>query len=166
MEVRTKRRIAAIAFIATILLGPAVSFGGIATSKLVADLLREVNVQREIVGKQTLRLNTRLNAAAQKHAKNMSEYNFFGHLSPDGRGVTERVTEEGYFWRAIAENIGAGLSSPKSTVTAWMNSRVHRDNLLNGEFNEVGIGYFQPLQNETKPRYSHYWVIVFGGRSK
>lgn len=163
---RTKRRIAAFTFIATILFGPAVAIGGIEKTTLIAELLREVNIQREHNGKQPLRLNSRLTAAAQKHAKNMSENNFFGHLSPDGHGVMERVTEEGYLWRAIAENISAGLSSPKFTVTAWMNSRDHRANLLNGEFNEVGIGYFQPLQNETKPRYSHYWVIVFGGRSR
>ncbi len=163
---RTKRRIAAFTFIATILFGPAVAIGGIERTTLIAELLREVNIQRKHNGKQPLRLNSRLTAAAQKHAKNMSENNFFGHLSPDGYGVMERVTKEGYLWRAIAENIGAGLSSPKFTVTAWMNSRDHRANLLNGEFNEVGIGYFRPLQNETKSRYSHYWVIVFGGRSR
>lgn len=163
---RTKKRIAAFTFIATILLGPAFAIEGVERPTLIAELLREVNTQRELNGKQPLRLNSRLTGAAQKHAENMSENDFFDHLSPDGRGVMERVTKEGYHWRAIAENIGAGLSSPKSTVTAWMKSRGHRDNLLNGEFNEVGIGYFQPLQNETKPRYSHYWVIVFGERSR
>ena len=104
---RTKRRIAAFTFIATILFGPAVAIGGIERTTLIAELLREVNIQREHNGKQPLRLNSRLTAAAQKHAKNMSENNFFGHLSPDGHGVTERVTKEGYLWRAIAENIGS-----------------------------------------------------------
>ena len=159
---RIKLGIAVLSFLATILLGPFIAFGGIERPTLISDLLREVNFQRKLSGKQPLRLNSRLTAAAQKHAKNMSKNNFFDHRSPDGRKVMERVAEEGYPWRLIAENIGAGLSLPKSIVKVWMNSRDHRDNLLSGEFNEIGIGYFQPLQNERKPSYSHYWVIVFG----
>ena len=163
---RTKWRIAAFTFIATIFFGPAVAIGGIERTTLIAELLREVNVQRELSGKPPLRLDNQLTAAAQKHAKNMSKIFFFDHLSPDGRGVVERVTEEGYPWRAIAENIGAGLSFPKSMVKAWMNSRDHRDNLLSGEFNDVGIGYSQPLKNEREFSHSDYWVLVFGARSK
>ena len=140
--------------------------GGIERPTLIAELLQEVNTQRELNGKQPLRLNSRLTAAAQKHAKNMSENDFFDHLSPDGRGVMERVTEEGYYWRAIAENIGAGLSLPKSMLKAWMSSRDHQNNLLSSEFDDIGICYFQPIQNETMPTYAHYWVVVFGKRSQ
>ena len=163
---RTKLHIAALAFLATILLGPVIAVGGNERPTLIAEVLREVNVQRELSGKQPLRLDNRLTAAAQKHAKNMSEIFFFDHLSPDGRGVVERVTEEGYPWRVIAENIGAGLPLPKSMVKAWMNSRDHRNNLLSDDFNDVGIGYCQPFKNERKPSHSHYWVLVFGARSK
>ena len=163
---QTKRRLATFTFIATILHGPAVAIGGIERPTLIAELLQEVNTQRELNGKQPLRINSRLTAAAQKHAKNMSENDFFDHLSPDGRGVMERVTKEGYYWRAIAENIGAGLSSPKSMLKAWMSSRDHQNNLLSSEFDDIGIGYFQPIQNETRPTYAHYWVVVFGKRSQ
>ena len=165
-EVRTKLYIAALVFLAFILLGPVIAVGSNERPTLIAELLREVNIHRELGGKPPLRLDNRLTAAAQKHAKNMSEIFFFDHLSPDGRGVVERVTEEGYPWGVIAENIGAGLSSPKSMVKAWMNSQDHRDNLLSGEFNDVGIGYSQPLKNESKLSHSHYWVLVFGARSK
>ena len=166
LEVQTKLPIAALAFLAIILLGPVIASGGIERQTLIVELLREVNLQRELSGKPPLRLDNRLTAAAQKHAKNMSEIFFFDHLSPDGRGVVERVTEEGYPWRVIAENIGAGLSSPKSMVKAWMNSQDHRDNLLSGEFNDVGIGCSKPLKNDRKLGHSHYWVLVFGARSK
>ena len=166
LVVRTKLHTAASAVLATLLLGAVIAVGGTERPTLIAELLREVNVQRELSGKPPLRLDNQLTAAAQKHAKNMSKIFFFDHLSPDGRGVVERVTEEGYPWRAIAENIGAGLSFPKSMVKAWMNSRDHRDNLLSGEFNDVGIGYSQPLKNEREFSHSDYWVLVFGARSK
>ena len=163
---RTKLHIAALALLATILLGPVIAVGGNERPTLIAELLREVNIRRELSGKQPVRLNRLLTAAAQKHAQDMSENFFFDHLSPDGRGVVERVTAQGYPWRVIAENIGAGLSSPNSMVAAWMNSRDHRANLLSGEFNDVGIGYSQLIKSERKLSHSYYWVLVFGARYK
>ena len=77
LEVRTKLHIAALAFLAIILLGPVIASGGTERQTLIAELLREVNLQRELSGKPPLRLDNRLTAAAQKHAKNMSEIFFF-----------------------------------------------------------------------------------------
>ena len=79
---RTKRRIAAFTFIATILFGPAVAIGGIEKTTLIAELLREVNIQREHNGKQPLRLNSRLTTQPKTHKKHVGKYPF-GHLSPD-----------------------------------------------------------------------------------
>ena len=74
---QTKLPIAALAFLAIILLGPVIASGGIERQTLIAELLREVNLQRELSGKPPLRLDNRLTAAAQKHANNMSEIFFF-----------------------------------------------------------------------------------------
>ena len=66
----------------------------------------------------------------------------------------------------IAENLAAGMSSPESTVQSWMTSPGHRDNMLNREYLEAGVGYVTPMPGGKRPRYSHYWVIVFGARSR
>ena len=64
------------------------------------------------------------------------------------QGVTfiDRIEAAGYMRGAhswiVGENLvwGSGpLSTPQSLVTAWMNSPPHRENLLRGRFNQIGI---------------------------
>ena len=47
-----------------------------------------------------------------------------------------------------------------------MTSPGHRDNMLNREYLEAGVGYTTPKPGGIRPRYSHYWVVVFGARSR
>ena len=163
---RPDRRLVALAVLALAIFAPTFSHADTERTRLIDGLLHEVNMHRALNGAGPLRLNKRLSAAAQKYAEDMAKRDFFDHRSPDGRGYQERITSEGYPWRAIAENLGAGLSSPKSTTDAWMTSPGHRENMLNREYNDAGIGYFRPTGNGKRPRYSHYWVIVFGARSR
>ena len=137
-----------------------------AHKRIVDRALKHLNQQRAMNGAAPLTLNTRLSDAAQKHAEDMSRRDFLDHRSPDGRGLQDRVASAGYPWRAIAENLAAGQSTPESAVQSWMTSPNHRDNMLNRDFLEAGIGYAVPSGEGKRPRYSHYWVVVFGARSR
>ncbi len=137
-----------------------------ALNRTIDRVLKHVNVQRAMNGERPLVLNARLSDAAQKHAEDMARRDFLDHRSPDGRGLQDRIASVGYPWRVIAENLAAGFSSPESTVESWMTSPDHRDNMLNREYMEAGIGYATPPPDGKKPRYSHYWAIVFGARSR
>ena len=49
-------------------------------------------------------------------------------------------SDQGY---ELGENIDCAteyLATPAATVSAWMNSPEHRENILNGEYRETGIG--------------------------
>ena len=163
---RSDRLIARLAAAALVVFTPGLSYADAETARQIDTLLREVNMQRALKGVRPLKLDKRLGAAARKHARHMAMRDFLDHRSPSGRGFQEQVSSEGYPWRAIAENIGAGLSSPESTVDAWMTSPSHRDNMLNRDFNDAGIGYFRPTGEGKRPRYSHYWVILFGAQAR
>ena len=72
--------------------------------------------------------------------------NYFSHTTPRG-SVRRANPHDGYVQRSetymIGENIDCAtlyLASPAATVTAWMNSPEHRENILNGEYSETGIG--------------------------
>jgi uncharacterized protein YkwD len=125
-----------------------------------------VNQHRAMNGATPLAMNARLSDAAQKHSEDMARRDFVDHRSPDGRALQDRVASVGYPWRAIAENLAAGMSSPESTVQFWMTSPSHRDNMLSRDYLEAGIGYAVPQEGGKQPRYSHYWVVVFGARSR
>jgi uncharacterized protein YkwD len=137
-----------------------------ARHRIVERVLKQVNYQRAIKGVGPLNQNVRLTDAAQKHAENMVRRDFVGHRSPDGRALQDRVASAGYPWRAIAENLAAGLSSPAKTVQSWMTSPDHRDNMLGQDYREVGIGFAVPGDEGKRPRYRYYWVVVFGARSR
>jgi uncharacterized protein YkwD len=137
-----------------------------ALNRTIDQVLKHVNLQRAMNGERPLTLDRRLTDAAQKHAEDMARRDFIDHQSPDGRGLQDRTASTGYPWRAIAENLAAGLSSPRSTVESWMTSPGHRDNMLSREYQEAGVGYATPAPGGKRPRYSHYWVVVFGAKSR
>ena len=83
---------------------------------------------------------------------------FFSHTSSDGSTVGERVTNQGYSWSWVGENIYAGSSAtPQSAFDWWMNSAPHRANLLSPNYTDIGIGYIY----EPNSLYKGYFTAVF-----
>ena len=119
------------------------------------ELLNQVNQERNQAGVKTLRLNSTLSIAAQKHAENMIATETFEHTI-NGKSVGDRATEAGYNWGRIGENIASGQDSVTMVMTTWMNSTGHRKNILKAEFEELGIGYAEDAEG------TPYWVQVFG----
>lgn len=76
--------------------------------------------------------------AAYIHTLDMVENNFFNHIGSDGLRVSNRVTNVGYSWNYVGENIAAGYLSPESVVDGWLNSPGHCRNIMNENFEEFG----------------------------
>lgn len=105
--------------------------------------------------------NPTLATAARRYAGYMASANFFSHSGPDGSTMTSRIEAAGYRpWTFVAENLGAGQSSPEQVVDGWMNSPGHRANILSPKVREIGVGYAY----QAGSRYGHYWAQEFGSR--
>jgi uncharacterized protein YkwD len=106
-----------------------------------------LNQQRAANGIGPLVENAALTTASAGYSQRMVAQGFFGHESPDGGTLVQRLTEVGYLgdddaW-VVGENIGwgqASLATARSMVTAWMNSPGHRENLLSADYSQVGLG--------------------------
>jgi uncharacterized protein YkwD len=106
-----------------------------------------LNQQRAAQGVGPLAENAELSSASPGYSQRMVAQSFFAHESPDGGTLVGRLTGAGYLggddaW-VVGENIGWGqgtLATPRSMVDAWMNSPGHRENLLSGDYTEVGLG--------------------------
>lgn len=98
-----------------------------------------------------VRWNTKLAAAAYRHAKDMSDNNFFAHKGSNGSKIGKRVTNVGYDWQAVSENIAKGQRSMEEVMTAWKNSPGHCKNMMNPIYTEMGMA-----------RVGNVWVQVFG----
>jgi hypothetical protein len=127
-------------------------------SQFDAELLRLTNAERTQRGLSALTLNAQLGQAAQHHAADMAQQNYFSHTGKNGSSMGDRVKATGYRYSYAGENIATGQQTPAAVLNAWMNSEGHRKNILSPNFTEIGFGYSYSAQSD----YGHYWVQVFG----
>jgi len=107
-----------------------------------------LNAERKANGLGRLRAHRQLQAAAQTYAGAMVAGGFFGHVSPTGSTLEQRIRQgtrylAGALRYEIGENLAWGqgaLASPRAIVAAWMASPGHRANILRAAFREIGIG--------------------------
>ncbi|KAF4033882.1 putative SCP domain-containing protein [Phytophthora infestans] len=55
------------------------------------------------------------------------------HDGSDGSSMSERITQAGYDWSAVAENVAAGQVDVDAVMVAWINSPEHLENIM-GEY--------------------------------
>ncbi len=120
------------------------------------------NLERTQRGLSPLVPNQDLNEAAQTHSENMAFQDFFSHTGIDGTDAGDRITDEGYQFSAWAENIAAGYTEAEAVVEGWMNSPSHRENILNPDLKEIGVGYEFFANDTGDTNHNHYWTQVFG----
>ncbi|MEQ4203816.1 CAP domain-containing protein [Actinopolymorpha sp. B17G11] len=112
------------------------------------EVVRLTNVERAEEGCGPLRADDRLRTAARGHSKDMAERGYFDHTSPEGTTPWDRMRAAGYDAPG-GENIAMGYPTPESVVDAWMDSRGHRENILNCRFEAIGVGVY--FGNERGP---------------
>lgn len=103
-------------------------------------LLTLHNNARENHGLKPFCVHPALQKAARAHSKDMIQHDYFSH---DTRGRNEdpctRIRRFGYRSSYCTENIGYN-ATPEGVFRSWMRSSIHRPNILDGRFHEIGIG--------------------------
>ncbi|WP_036708782.1 CAP domain-containing protein [Paenibacillus pinihumi] len=120
------------------------SNGGTATeqSKFEAEVVRLVNVERGKAGLKPLASDSALARVALDKAKDMYNNHYFSHTSPTYGSPFDMMTQYGIKYSYAGENIASGQQSPAQVMNDWMNSQGHRENILNANFNKIGVGYY------------------------
>lgn len=110
-----------------------------------------------------LQQDSALRCAARYHSKDMAERGFFDHVNPSGESAADRVNATGYPWVRLGENIALGHSTPRAVVNAWLSSFGHCRNLLEPQFTDLGVGFYDSgnTHNGTTSR-GLYWTQKFG----
>lgn len=115
-----------------------------------------INQMRAQAGLPPLAINPLLNLAAQNHVNDMVANHNYSHTGIDGSNVRQRVQRTGYSTTSWVSENWVSVSDPAMAIQWWMNSYVHRTNILNGNWHELGIGAgFQPSNNQ------YIFVAVF-----
>jgi len=131
------------------------------------ELLASINAARAHArrcGSQTyppappLRLDVQLTRAAERHARDMLEHDFFDHRGSDGSTPGSRAQAAGYRFHALGENIAEGSENVEQAVRAWLASPGHCANIMDRSFQQTGFAF--AVNRRGAPRI--YWVEDFG----
>jgi len=98
-----------------------------------------------------------LEDVAYAHSQDMGDYNYFSHTGSDGLTVADRVSNAGYGWSALGENIAAGQQTIDIVIAAWLDSPGHCANIMRSVYTEFGAGIYRVDGSD----YSIYWTQVF-----
>lgn len=125
-------------------------------------LFELVNKERAKADLPALRPHPLLFKAARAHAANMAKQRKMEH-NLDGKRPAQRVEETGYDWGKVAENLITADQTDvplKKIVKGWMDSKIHRENILLKDINETGLGIATNAKGEI------YYAQVFARQRK
>lgn len=117
-------------------------------------VLDSTNAERKKADVPPLKASPQLFAAARAHSKNMAAQDKLDHTLDD-KAFTDRITAAGYPYSHAGENVAWNAQSPKAAVAQWMESELHKANMLNNDYTEIGIGMAKNAKGEL------YWTQVF-----
>jgi uncharacterized protein YkwD len=129
-----------------------------------------LNKQRAKSGVSKLRRHRELDKPSAKHSKLMVRDKCFEHVCPGEDDLDERIA--GYLAEAAGgygygENIAWGsgeLGSPRNIVRSWMKSEGHRRNILDPDFEHIGIGIVWGSPSSTVGGKAGTYTTDFGYR--
>jgi uncharacterized protein YkwD len=125
-------------------------------------ILDAINQARANAGRGALTLSLELSAAALEHSTDMACNHYVDHTGSDGSTWFSRVAAQGYAnYNSARENIYVGHpefgGTPDGAMTWWMNSQVHRDNILFEAVTQIGIGMVTWPGSD----WGGYYTVVF-----
>ena len=127
-----------------------------------------INTERAVHGFGKLARRHALQKAGQVHAKTMVATDCLAHRCQGEDDLETRLQRAGYFegaesWQ-FAENTGCGLSA-QAMVDGWMDVRFHRINILDKDFDDIGVGVVHKrVEAKCDPGFATF-AVVFGHRN-
>ncbi|MBQ1096579.1 CAP domain-containing protein [Streptomyces sp. b94] len=104
-----------------------------------AQVLKLVNDERAKVGCSPVAANSALRELAEDFSQAMAEQGFFDHTDPSGATPWDRAEAAGISSLG-GENIARGQADAQAVMDAWMASPGHKANILNCDFQTLGVG--------------------------
>ncbi|WP_419180502.1 CAP domain-containing protein [Bacillus salipaludis] len=108
--------------------------------KQIFDLTNVLRVRHDL---KPLLWDEKTAKAAYGHSKDMAKNNDFSHTSKKFGTLSDRLKSAKVVYQAAGENIAANYIDGPASVEGWLNSKGHRDSMLNKDFTHIGVGVFQ-----------------------
>jgi len=115
-----------------------------------SELVELANKERMASGLKPLVINQQLVQAAQNKAEDMFNKDYFAHTSPVGVAPWYWLEKAGYKYTAAGENLARNFTDSNYVHQAWMDSSSHKANILNKNYQEIGIAVVEGELNGEK----------------
>ncbi|WP_274652531.1 CAP domain-containing protein [Paenibacillus humicola] len=116
--------------------------GDVSQSNFASQVISLVNQERAKAGLSALSSDALLTKVALDKAKDMYTNNYFDHNSPTYGSPFDMMRAYGVQYSYAGENIAKGQRSPQEVMNDWMNSSGHRANIMNANYNKIGVAYY------------------------
>lgn len=120
-----------------LLVGLVLAFSDWGTPEFTGSLDTMVDKYRTEQGLTPLNEDEQLATIAEAKCNEMVERQYFSHENPEGKYIWEMIDLD---YTVAGENLAGGYTTAYDTVSGWVQSETHRDNLLNANYTEVGYG--------------------------
>ena len=104
---------------------------------VIVELTNEERIDESLI---KLKHSDILTRAANLKAADMAENEYFAHYSPNGVSPWYWFDTVSYDFIHAGENLAVHFTESADVMEGWMNSPAHKENILNGNFTEIGIG--------------------------
>jgi uncharacterized protein YkwD len=126
-------------------------------------LLTLHNNARENHGLKPFCVHPALQKAARAHSKDMIQRHYFSHHTKgSNEDACTRIRRFGYRSSYCGENIGYN-ATPDGLFRSWMRSSIHRPNILDDRFHEIGIGAYTGDNSDSK---TTMYTVDFGATAE
>ncbi|UHA59408.1 CAP domain-containing protein [Metabacillus litoralis] len=103
-------------------------------------ILSITNMLRARHGLSAVQWHEDTSKVAFLHSKDMKENEYFSHESPTEGTLVNRLAQLDIKYQMAGENIAAQYVDAIAASEGWLNSKGHRDTMLNEEFTHLGVG--------------------------
>jgi len=128
-------------------------------AKKIIDLTNRI---RQSVGVSLLTENNLLTQAAYNKAGDMLLNQYFAHIGPDKKTISDWLAGVNYKYAVAGENLAMGFSGAEEVVNGWVKSQTHYANIIDPDFSETGVG----LSSGLYENYDTTLVAQFFGSSQ
>lgn len=118
------------------------------------NIIRLTNQKRIENNVTPLSVSPLLTKAAINKAHDMATRGYWSHTTPEGEPFWAFANKQGYDWKYLGENLAADFDTAEAATNAWLKSPPHRKNILNQNYQEIGVGVSKNIV-----------VVMFGRKS-
>lgn len=102
----------------------------------IVELTNKVRQEKSV---KPLRESSVLSRAAEAKVTDMVAANYFAHVSPGGKGLSDWLKYAGYHYAVAGENLAMGFVSADEVIEAWKESPTHYANLVDADYSQIGV---------------------------